>query len=81
MPHLPMACLTRSSLRQLTQNFLMCRKLTGLVLTVDESSIQLHVEDSSSASDQFRIDAGRFLDRFRQTGGFRCVVSLYAVFN
>jgi len=56
-------------------------KLTGLVLRVDESAVDLHIKNPSAAFDEFRDDPGGCFDCVRQTGGFGRVVSLNAVSN
>ena len=48
---------------------------------IDQVPIHNDVEDSAAALDQFRLDTRRFLNRVRQTGGLRGVVSLHAVSN
>ena len=37
--------------------------------------IDLHVEDAARSLDQLGLDAEALLDRGRQTGGLRCIVS------
>ncbi len=59
----------------------MVRKFPGLVLAVDQLAADSDVEDSAGALDQFGVDSELLLDRFRQTGGFRVVVSLHAVLD
>jgi len=56
-------------------------ELTGLMLRVDESAIDLHVKNSTATFDEFRINPGGCFDCVRQTGGFGRVVSLNAVSN
>jgi len=49
------------------------------LLAVDAATIDHDVEDAASAGDQRRVDIELLLDRGRQTGGLRFVVSLHAV--
>ena len=49
------------------------------MLAVDQLAIGDDIEDASSAGDERRLDAESLLDRGRQTGGLRFVVSLHAV--
>ena len=46
-----------------------------------ENHLSVHddVEDPAAALDEFRFDTGVLLDRIRQTGGLRQVVSLHAI--
>ena len=46
---------------------------------IDQVPIHNDVEDAAAALDQFGLDARCILDRVRQTGGLRGVVSLHAV--
>ena len=48
----------RSADRQLAEDFLVLGKLAGLVLRVDQAAVDFHVEDATSALDEFRIDSG-----------------------
>ena len=57
----------------------MFRKLTGLMLRVNQLAVDLHVEDAAAALDQFGINPCRCFDCVRQTGGCGRVVSLHAV--
>jgi len=47
----------------------------------DHFAVGNDVEDAAFALDQRCVNSGCFLDRFRQTGGFGCVVSLHAIFD
>lgn len=64
---------------QLTQDFFVGRKSICLMFGVDQVPIDDNVEDSAAALDQFRLDTRCLLNRIRQTGGLRGVVSLHAV--
>ena len=59
----------------------MFRKLTGLMLRVNQLAVDLHVEDAAAALDQFGINPCRCFDCVRQTGGFGRVVSLHAILD
>lgn len=59
----------------------MLRKPANVVLAPDLRAIDVHVEYPAGAFDHLRIDAELILDRLRQTGGRRKVVSLHAVFD
>lgn len=48
---------------------------------IDQVPIHNDVEDAAAALDQFGLNARCILDRVRQTGGLRGVVSLHAVSN
>jgi hypothetical protein len=54
---------------------------TRFVLRVHERAIDIHVEDASVARDERGLDAEFLLDRIRQTGGDRVVVSGLAVLD
>jgi hypothetical protein len=55
------------------------RKLTRLILRIDELAIDGDIEDAAIAFDQLRGLPRMSANRFRQTGGLRLVVSLHAV--
>ena len=59
----------------------MFRKSAGLLLAVDQPAVDFNVEDAPAAFDEFGGDVEFGLDRVRQTGGLRRVVSLDTVFN
>ncbi len=63
------------------QDFRMFRKSAGFLLAVDQLAVGFDVEDSPAALDEFGGDVEFGLDRVRQTGGLRRVVSLYAILN
>ncbi|GEM_PF-2481179 len=66
---------------QLAEDFVVLGELAGLMLRVDESAIDLHIENPAAAFDEFGINPGSCFDCVRQTGGFGRVVSLNAVGN
>lgn len=49
------------------------------MLGVNQVSIHNDIEDSAATFDQLRLDTRCILNRVRQTGGLRGVVSLHAV--
>jgi hypothetical protein len=51
------------------------------VLAVDQLAVDLDVEYSAAALDELRFDAARLLDRRRQTGGLRAIISLSTIRN
>ncbi len=51
------------------------------MLGEDELPVQLDVEDSTAARDEFGRDVVFFLDLGRQTGGLRLVISTRAIRN
>ena len=53
----------------------------GFLLAVDQLAVDFDVEDSPAALDEFDGDVEFGLNRIRQTGGLRRVVSLYAILN
>ena len=55
------------------------RKTSGLMLRVDQLAIDFDIKDAASAFDQFGIHPRLCLNRIRQTGGLRGVVSLHAI--
>ena len=59
----------------------MLRESPGFVLAVNQFPIDLYVEDAPGPLNQFGLDAVLLLDRGRQTGGLRQVVSLHTVFD
>ena len=59
----------------------MLRKSSGFLLAVDQLAIDFDVEDSPAAFDELGVDVELGLNRVRQTGGLRRVVSFYAVFD
>lgn len=56
-------------------------KTPCLVFAVDQLAVDLHVEDTALAFDQFAIKPKTLLDVCRQTDGCRLIVSLHAVFD
>ena len=56
----------------------MRREAAGLTLAVDAMTVELDIEDATSAGNQRRVEAEFLLDRGRQTGGLWFVVSLHA---
>ena len=65
----------------LVQYLVVFGKAADVVLVPDLRSVDAHVEHAATTFYQLRVDAELFLDRLRQTGGCRVVVSLYAVFD
>jgi len=63
------------------QDFRMFGESAGFLLAVDQLAVDFDVEDSPAALDEFDGDVEFGLDRVRQTGGLRRVVSLYAILN
>ncbi len=63
------------------QYFRMFRESAGFLLAVDQLAIDLDVEDSPAALDEFGGDVEFGLDGVRQTGGLWRIVSLHAIFN
>jgi hypothetical protein len=53
----------------------------GLVLAVNELAIGLYVEDSAATLDELDLGVMVLLDRGRQTGGLRFVVSFATVLD
>jgi hypothetical protein len=66
---------------ELREDLRIFRKSTFVVLREDELSVDLDVEDSTAAGDEFGNDVVVLLDPGRQTGGLRLVVSTRAVRN
>jgi len=64
---------------QLTENLVVSGKSIGLMLGIDQVSVHDDIENSSAPFDQFCFDTSGILNRVRQTGGLRRVVSLDAV--
>ena len=67
--------------RDLAQHLVVLREPPGLVLGVNQVAVDPNVENASPALDQLTNQIEFLLDRIRQTGGLREVVSLHAVFN
>ena len=63
----------------MSQDFLVLREASGVVLRVNRRPIDDHVEDAFVTFRQRRLDADRGLDGGRQTGGLGGVVSLRAL--
>ncbi|MGH7287521.1 MAG: hypothetical protein ACREI8_05820 [Myxococcota bacterium] len=79
-----MGALQRSELRALTQrrqDLTHIRETPGFVLAEDALAVGADVEDAVITSQQLGRDAELLLDRGRQTGGLRQVVSAPAVVN
>ncbi len=68
-------------LTEAVQYFRMFRESAGFLLAVDQLAIDFDVEDSPAALDEFGVDVEFGLNRVRQTGGLRRVVSLYAILD
>jgi hypothetical protein len=66
---------------QLRENLAVLGKTTGLVLAVNELAVGLYVEDPAAAPNQLDSNVMLPLDRGRQTGGCRLVISLAAVLD
>jgi hypothetical protein len=66
---------------ELAKDLRIFRKSTFVVLREDELSVDLDVENSTAAGDEFGNDVVVLLDPGRQTGGLRLVVSTRAVGN
>lgn len=56
-------------------------KSTSFFLAVDQFTFELDVEDAAAALNHFGVYIKFFLDRVRQTGGLRGIISLNAVFD
>ena len=56
-------------------------KSADVVFVPNLRVVDVDVEDAAGALDHGRHDVEAFLDRVRQTGGCREVVSLHAVFD
>ncbi len=64
------------------ENFLMFRKTVVLLfLAINQIAIDDHIEYAARTLDQLRFHPQGLLDRIRQTGGSRFIVSLHAVFD
>jgi len=63
----------------LDENFLVLGKAAGFLLRIDFPAVEDHVEDTSAAFNQLGFAACLLLDRIRQTGGLRMIVSLHAI--
>ncbi len=59
----------------------MLRETADVMFTPDLRAVDVHVEHAAGAFDQTGVHVELCLDRFRQTGGRRLVVSLDAVFD
>ena len=59
----------------------MCGESVGVELAVNQFAVDMHIEDSAFAGDEFGVDVFRIFDCGRQTGGLWLVVSLHAVFD
>ena len=57
----------------------MSRESIDFVFAEDHFAVGDDVEDAAFALDQRRIDPGFLFNRFRQTGGLGCVVSLHTI--
>ena len=68
-------------MRQLIENLYVLRETAGFVLTVDLVSVDDDIKNATTPLDQLGINIQLFLDRGRQTGGLRFVVSLRAISN
>ncbi len=68
-------------LTEAVQHLRMFRESACFFLAVDQLAVDFDVEDAPAALDEFGGDVEFGLNRIRQTGGLRCVVSLYAIFN
>jgi hypothetical protein len=54
---------------------------SGRVLRIEKLAVRSDVEDASIARDELDVDSEFFVNRFRQTGGNRIVVSDLAKFD
>ena len=66
---------------QLCQNLLLFRELAGGVFRVDQAAIDGNIEYPPAPFNQGWLHTGCLLNRGRQTGGLRCVISLHAVLD
>jgi hypothetical protein len=66
-------------LLELAQDFLMFRKAAGFMLRVDLPTVENHVKNATPTFNEFDLATCLCFDRFRQTGGFGLIVSLYAI--
>lgn len=64
-----------------SQHLVVLRETADVVFTPDLRPVDVHVEHPAGAFDQTGVNVELFLDRLRQTGGRRLVVSLDAVFD
>lgn len=64
---------------QLAENFVISWETPRFMFRVDQVSIHDNVKDATAALDHLRFDTRSFTNCVRQTGGLRCVVSLYAI--
>ena len=67
--------------RHLFDDFIVLGEAADVVLVPDLRAVDVDVEHAAGSFDHFRGDVEAFLDRVRQTGGCREVVSLHAVFD
>ncbi len=65
----------------LVEHFVVLREPPNVALVPDLFALDVYVEDSARAFDQLGLDPKLLLDRLRQTGGSREVVSLSAVLD
>jgi len=66
---------------QLREDLAVLGESPGSVSAVNELTVSLYVEDPAAAPDQFDLDVMVLLDRGRQTGGCRLVVSFSTVLD
>ena len=66
---------------QLLEHLVMFGKASGLVLAVNQFPVSFYIENAPAADNHLNFTFKLIFDRFRQTGGFRQIVSLLAVFN
>jgi hypothetical protein len=59
----------------------MLGEAAGPMLAVNQLAVGLYVKDSTTAPDQFDLHAVLLLDRGRQTGGCRLVVSFATILD
>jgi hypothetical protein len=59
----------------------MLGETSGLVLAPNLGPVDVDVEYTAPAANQLSVNVEFLLDRFRQTGSFRKVVSFHAVLN
>ena len=71
----------RGQALDLREDLLVFGKAAGVVFAPDLRIVDVDVEDAAGAFDQFGRHLELLLDRIRQTGGRRKVVSLSAVFD
>lgn len=61
----------RDSTLERTYDFVRFGKAASRLFGKHQLAIGLHIEDAAAAGNEFRINPEGFLDRCRQTGGFR----------